>query len=330
MTRAVILWCIVALCGCRCDVPGKRKAEGGKYRRCAKVRGAGKGEVKAGKTTCSWEGHRGSCSPAPEGTLDLCIVAGASDDAATRSNLDAYLETCRQGEVDAVAVLGDTGRSAEEITAVIESLASLDVPVLVLPGSRESYRDYVDALEASLEAGKPVIDLSRIRVLAWGGNVLVSLPGIGNPYYLEHPGEGCAFDERDMDDLEDLIEEAREKGRVVLLSAYPPLGRGKTGIDASREGMAVGDPHLARVLEETEVLVGAFGSVYESGGLAVDPVDGSLKEQGAWHAGGLYLNPGSIEAVPWEGEAGGGFSTGQAAVLQVGESGTRYYMWRVR
>ncbi|MBW2263550.1 MAG: hypothetical protein JRG91_16435 [Deltaproteobacteria bacterium] len=174
-----------------------------------------------------------------------------------------------------------------------------------------------------------MIDISRVRLLVWGTHVLVSLPGVRNPYYLEHPGEGCGFDERDLADLKKLLAQARGKGRVVLLSGYPPRGSGSTGIDASREGMPVGDPGLAELLAESEVLVGAFGSIYEAGGQAVDPSDGTQKEQGAWHSG-LYLNPGSIEAVPWEGEGGGGFSVGQAAVLQIGDSGTRYYMWRVR
>ncbi len=330
MKPLLFILCSIALCGCRCDVPGKGKAEGGKFRRCAKLSGAGTGSVTAGDVTCSWKGHEASCSPAPSGSLDLCVVAGATDDVQTRANLEAYLETCRQGEVDAVVALGDVGRSAEEISTVLESLASLGVPVMALPGSREPYGDYLDAVEAAREAGRPVIDISKVRLLVWGTHVLVSLPGVRNPYYLDHPGEGCGFDERDLDDLGELLEDARGKGRVVLLSAYPPRGSGPTGIDASREGLPLGDPVLAELLAENEVAVGAFGSIYEAGGQAVDPSDGAQREQGAWHAAGLYLNPGSIEAVPWEGEGGGGFSVGQAAVLQIGDSGTRYYMWRVR
>ena len=329
MRSLLVILCLTTLCGCRCDVPGKGKAEGGKFRRCAKLASAGKGGIQAGDVSCTWKGHEATCTPAPEGSLDLCVLAGASDDVQTRANLSAYLETCRQGEVDAVIALGDVGRSEEEIASVLGSLAELDVPVLVLPGSREPYGDYLDAVEAAHEAGEPVIDMSRVRLVAWGAHVLVSLPGVRNPYYLEHPGEGCGFDEKDMDDLGDLLSGARERGRVVLLSGYPPRGSGSTGIDASREGMPVGDPDLADLLAENEVMVGAFGSIYEAGGQAVDPADGSRKEQGAWHPG-LYLNPGSIEALPWEGEGGGGHSAGQAAVLQIGESGTRYYMWRVR
>lgn len=320
---------VIAIWGCRCDVPGKGKAEGGKFRRCARLRSGGKGEVEAGGVRCSWKGYRATCSPGPEGSLDLCVVAGGSGDPGTLSNLEAYLETCRQGEVDAVVALGDTGRSAEEIEAFIEALSSLDVLVMVLPGSLEPFRDYLDIVEALREAGKPVVDLSRTRIVEWGGTVLVSLPGVRNPYYLEHPGEGCGFDDRDLRDFADLVAEARKRGRVVVLSGYPPRGRGGSGIDTSRQGMGVGDPRLAEILEENEVLVGAFGSIYEAGGQAVDPVDGTRKGEGQWHSG-LYLNPGSIKAVPWEGEGGGGFSVGQAAVLQVGESEVRYYMWRVR
>jgi hypothetical protein len=328
-THLLVIACLTALCGCRCDVPGKGKAEGGKFRRCAKLAGAGKGSVTAGDVTCAWKGHEAACTPAPTGSLDLCVLAGASDDARTRENLGAYLETCRQGEVDAVVVLGDVGSSGEEISSVLETLTGLGVPLLVMPGSREPYGDYLDAVEAAREAGKPVIDISKVRLIAWGAHVLVSLPGVRNPYYLEHPGEGCGFDDRDLDDLEKLLVEARELGSVIFLSGYPPRGTESGGIDASREGMPVGDPALARLLTENEVLVGAFGSVYEAGGQAVDPVDGTRKDQGTWHTG-LYLNPGSIEAVPWEGEGGGGYSAGQAAVLQIGQEGTRYYMWRVR
>ncbi|MBW2263888.1 MAG: hypothetical protein JRG91_18160, partial [Deltaproteobacteria bacterium] len=198
MKPLLVILCLTVLCGCRCDVPARGKAEGGKFRRCAKLASAGKGSVTAGDVTCSWKGHEATCTPAPSGSLDLCVLAGASDDVRTRANLEAYLETCRQGEVDAVVVLGDVGRSGEEISSVLESLATLGVPVLVMPGSREPYGDYLDAVEAAHEAGRPVIDISRACLLVWGTHVLVSLPGVRNPYYLEHLGEVCGFDERDL------------------------------------------------------------------------------------------------------------------------------------
>ena len=292
------------------------------YRRCARISSAGKGSVAAGSVTCSWKGHAGSCAPGPGETLDLCVAAGFAADPGTRAGVEAFLDACGKGKADAVVALGDLGLDEDGIESTLKLLAGAGVPVLALPGSSEPYGGWLDAVEKVQDAGGPVVDLSRVRVLAWGGEALVGMPGIPNPRYLAHPGKGCGFDERDMDDLADLVEEGKEKGRVVVLSSYPP--RGKI-VDASREGVAIGDPGLAGILEATGVLFGAFGSVYEAGGIGVDPADGSREDQGAWHKA-LFVNPGSIEAVPWEG--GGGFSMGQAVMIQLGERGARFSVWR--
>ncbi len=325
MAPAAAMLLIVAVQAC--GLPGRASGPGGKYRRCASVRDSGDGTVTAGKATCAWDGHAGLCKPPAADVLDLCLVAGMSGDPDTGKSLGAFVEWCRKGGAEAIVALGDVGRSEEEMILDIGVLSSAGVPVLTLPGGSEDYGDYLEAIEKSREKGLPVVDLSRVRVLEWGGTVLVTLPGIARPRYLAHRGDGCGWGPDDVEELETLLGEASGKGRVVVLGAYPPLGSGGPGIDTSREGSHVGDAGLAAALDSAGVATGAFGFVYEAGGTAVDPSTRSLVPPGTW-ADGLLLNPGSIEALPWVGTGAGGYSTGQAAVLHVGSDGVAYHVWR--
>lgn len=318
---------VLAVAGAGCRVPGRGKATGGKYRKCAKMGRGGEGSVKAGQVTCTFDDGQGSCTPDPGESLDLCIMAGVQDDAGTRENIDDFVTTCAAGGVDMLVVLGDGGSSAEQIRAVVDRLAVAGVPIGMIPGAHEGYRDYLDALDAARQEGVPVLDLSTLRVLNWGEVALVSMPGIRNPHYLAHPGEGCGYADGHLEDLGDLIEEASEERQVVVLAPQPPRCHGAHGVDVSREGTHVGDAVLRRVLLDRGGDLGVFAHVYEAGGAAVEPGSCAPLVQGQGQKG-LWLNAGSIGSAPWEGEGGGVFSRGQAVVLQVAPEGARFFIWR--
>jgi hypothetical protein len=325
-TSAMLLLALLPLASCACRVPGREKAEGGKYRKCARTGRGGEGEVTAGGVTCRWDGDVARCTGDTGESLDLCVLAGDASSAWSRRNLDAFIDTCTAGGVDMMVALGDVAEGGEGIVEVAGALDAAGVPVGMLPGSREHYKRYMDALDAAREEGLAVMDLSRVRTVRWGEAALVSLPGIRRPHYLAHPGEGCGYDDGDVDRLGELVEEAGGDATVVVLSVQPPACSGPWGVDVSRSGVHVGDTLLRETLLDTGGLIGVFGHVHEAGGVVVDPESCGRRGVGVGHEA-LWINAGSIEGVAWEGEGGGVFSTGQGVVLQVADGMARTFIW---
>jgi len=172
-----------------------------------------------------------------------------------------------------------------------------------------------------------VVDLTVARLLRWDGVDLVSLPGYHNPFYLQHRRGGCAYQAGDVRALRRLVRSARNP--VLLVAAGPPRGRGSRAIDFARGGANIGSPPLAEFLESAQIPYGIFGHVYEAGGRATADVAGQRPvEEGAWSET-LFLNPGAVEAVPYD-LHDGGRARGLAAVIEIGEEGARYRVRHLR
>ena len=149
----------------------------------------------------------------------------------------------------------------------------------------------------------------------------MTLPGYHNPFYLHHRRGGCAYQERDVEALQELVDDARQP--VLLVAAAPPRGRGANAIDFARGGVNIGSPELGGFIDEQEVPFGVFGHVYESGGRATrDRMGQHSVPEGEWSST-LYVNPGAAEAVPYDLQ-GGRRSRGMGVIIEIGESGARY------
>jgi len=232
-----------------------------------------------------------------------------------------------QGEkVDAIAVTGDLGESAEAIEKVLREVASIGVPVLAIAGNRECRDHFSTALANVQKDHKNVINMNTVRVFNTDDVSFVSLPGYFNRSYI-HCAEGCEYAPADVKALLEISKAATAPVRV-LLSHGPPKQNGATALDRIHEDVNVGDPELTKVLEAGLFPFGLFGNIQEAGGYGTDLSGEKRVAQDAF-ADQLYVNPGPIDAVRWA-MLDGTESLGMAGVFKIKGKQAKYKIYRMK
>lgn len=323
-------WSAATVSGCRRDPdrPAAVEDQGLRFLLCGRLADDRQEEtIQAGPIKLKRQGFVLERQGKNDGKARFGVVAGVQEwNEPNRDNLDALLEWFQREQVDAVIVAGGIGPDRETCLNVLSRMAASKIPILPLIGASADFQQYRRAVAQAREKHSNVVDLTVARLIRWDGVDLISLPGYHNPFYLHHRRGGCAYQDRDVEALGELVGAARQP--VLMVAAAPPRGRSPESIDLARGGVNIGNPTLTRFIERRRVPFGVFGHVYESGGRATaDAAGRHTVAQGAWSRS-LYLNPGAVEAVPYDLQ-GGGRSRGMGAILDIGEQGARYRLRRL-
>ena len=242
------------------------------------------------------------------------------------ANLKAAFDWMKAEKVDAIAVTGDLGESAESIQRVLEDAAAVGVPVFAIVGNRECAAHFDDGVKAAQAKSKNIINLNQIRVVNFDDVSFVSLPGYYNKSYI-HCAEGCEYGVDDVTALSELAKSATAPNKV-LISHGPPLQTGALAIDRIHEGANVGDPALAAVMKDGLFPFGLFGNIQEAGGHATN-IAGDKRVEPDTYADSLFLNPGPIDSVRWV-MLDGTESVGMAGIVHFKGKQAQYKIKRLK
>ena len=184
------------------------------------------------------------------------------------ANLKAAFEWMKAEKVDAIALTGDLGESAESVQRVVEDAAATGLPVLAIVGNRECAADFDNGVKAAQVKFKNVINLNQVRVVNFDDLSIVSMPGYFNKSYI-HCADGCEYTADDVKSLPEVAKATTAPVRL-LISHGPPLQSGPLAIDRIHEGANVGDPALSEVMKGGLFAFGIFGNIQEAGGYATN------------------------------------------------------------
>lgn len=230
----------------------------------------------------------------------------------TKENIEYFMEHFRKVGVDWLVVNGDLGYDAKKIEILIRPMANINAPVLFMVGNGESVPEFNDAVAKLMAKKKNVYNLNFTRVIEGDDAILVSVPGYYDPLYV-YAEEGCVYSPRDLQRLRQLIR-GDEKKPMVLISHGPPRGKGKNAIDIVYKGDHVGDQDLEKLMKDLDINIGIFGHILECGGRATTSTHRAVKP-GEW-SDSLYVNAGSVSAIPWQ-LLGGRKSYGMATMVVI-------------
>lgn len=256
--------------------------------------------------------------PDSDGKTVLGILGPINEDSgANVVALKRDLDFFEKNHADAIVVTGDLGEVESGIQHVVEVLAQSGLPILAVIGNRECGGDFQHALEAASRELSNVVNLDEIRRVELPGATLVSLPGYGDPNFIDCD-TGCQYTSKTLADVVTLAQSAPSP--VVLVSHGPPLGQGSQAIDWAYNGGNVGDARINQVIERAHIHFGVFSNIKEAGSRATDLAGTTVIPPGRLvHQ--LYLNPGPAGADPWkmnDGTVGHGFAA--LLVLEDGEA----------
>jgi len=244
------------------------------------------------------------------------------------ANLQVLLGWMKSEKVDAIAVTGDLGETADSIEKVLRDVAGVGVPVLAIVGNRECRDHFDQGVKGAQKDFKNVINMNLVRVFNTDDASVVSMPGYYNRAYL-HCADGCEYTTDDVKALPDVAKDATGPVKI-LISHGPPLQSGPLAIDRIHEGANVGDPALTEVMKANPGLFpfGLFGNIQEAGGYATD-LSGATRVAAETFVDSFYLNPGPTDAVRWV-MLDGTESVGMAAVVHVKGKQASYKIYRIK
>jgi len=169
-------------------------------------------------------------------------------------------------EPHAVLVLGSLGRG-ERLAELVESMGTLRVPVLIVPGPRDRPADLLEALEA--HPAPNVISLAGVHVLEVGGVELAIAAGGAAPRYVLDGA--CGVTRGDLDEILGATDDGTMR---VLIGFDAPSGtRHTTGIDGAEAGSDV----VREAMDAAGVTAGIFAGPDTNVG---QPFDGPAPGQG--------------------------------------------------
>lgn len=254
------------------------------------------------------------------------VIANVNEDSGENLvNLKKYVEFFKSENVEAILVAGDSGESKESIERALTPLAETGLPVFVTIGNRECRADFNDAISALQKKFANVVNMNKVRHVAYDDADLLSLPGYHDQRYI-HCATGCQYFKQDVAALKQLASEA--KNPVVLISHGPPKGSAPTAVDQATEAGNVGDSNLNALILEANIPFGVFANIKEAGGRATD-LDGTNVIREGTLADKLYLNPGPADSIAWA-MNDGTQSVGMVAVLRIEGKQAMYKVFRAK
>ncbi|MBN2716120.1 MAG: hypothetical protein JXX14_09720 [Deltaproteobacteria bacterium] len=301
--------------------PSTSRKNGKDFLKCADVGGDGQLEkINLPPLTLVRDGQDLKISGLSSSIVSIGLMSGIHElTPQTRKNVQYFLEQFKASKVQAIIVVGGVGKTKAQITEILEFLGNAPVPILVTPGAQESF-GALKAVFKNLKRKYPqLVDLTQVRRVLMNQVNFISLPGYFNPFYLEARGQGCSYEQTELNSLADLV--IADKANV-LLSATPPKGTAPDAPDLGRGNVHIGDPALAAILDGSPIKFGLFGHVYESGGNAISKSGPEALAQGIWHPS-MYLQAGSADALPVQ-LVGGGRTAGMAHIVDFSGHRARY------
>ena len=260
-------------------------------------------------------GASGGAGGAGGGATTLGLIADikrADDD--TLRNLKSFVEQYRKAGISALLVAGDVSETSAGARESLDILATVGVPVLVIPGNRESTSRYRSAMSELGERHANLVDMARVRLVNGDGWSVVSLPGYYDPKYV-HARDGCLYRDEHVAALPAIAAKATAKP-VILLAHSPPKAAGTGAIDYADAGANVGDPAMTAMLQSSGAFdVGIYANLHETGGRAARADLKSKVRPGSW-VGDIHLVVGSANSMPWS-MLDGGSSEGMAGLLDI-------------
>ncbi len=246
------------LIGCCC---GSGLAEGGPtpYVHCAAMDPPTPRELTRGPSRLRVEGNR------VEVEADAPRIALARGPAGCGEPLLPALDRIEEAAPSVLVLVGDLGgaEGPDSRLALLEALAQLEIPVLLLPGGR----DDGEALRDATGDEGAIVDLMGIREVRIGPLSLVPLPGAPDGRYAASDA-ACGFDEDDVDRL--ALEDA-EGPRLLLSWAGPATSDLRS---AGLDGVEAGSSLVSRALEVSH----ASGSLHAWPEVAIGvPHDGAAR-----------------------------------------------------
>ncbi len=259
-----------------------------------------------------------------DGKVVIGVLGALKDfEPETRKALEWYIERFRQANVDAVILNGDLASSEFEMISQILAVATGEWLVLALSGNTESRAAFNRAILQAMKLAPEVVNLNIIPRVDLGGLVVLAQCGYHDRRFV-HRSAGCVYDRKQLQKLAGLATRSPTT-KFVFVSHGPPRRKGPNTIDRAVEGGNVGDPALARFIEETGIPFGIFSHILEAGGRA-DDGSGHAVEQGRWSKR-LYVNIGSANPLAWQ-LNDGTVSCGMAAVFEFRNGLGRYRLLR--
>jgi Icc-related predicted phosphoesterase len=250
-------------------------------------------------------------APAADQPLTLGVLGPINEDSGENLvGLKRYEQFFEKNHVDAIVVTGDVGEVAHGITVVLDELAQTRLPVLVVIGNRECLGDFSEGVRAAQARFSNVVNLNETREVSFPGATLLSLPGYHDPNFI-NCDTGCRYTQKNLDELVTMAQGARRP--VVLVSHGPPRGEGSQALDYAESAGNVGDPALAKTVEQGHIGFGMFSNIKEAGGRATDLAGTTTVPQDHF-VPSLYLNPGPAGVEGWR-MNGGTTGHGFAAIL---------------
>jgi len=304
------------LAGCS-SMPDTGEKEGKKYLRCAARVSAAEDRTAEGK---GWSLGvedsiaRISIRPAGESVLLGALAGPVTPGPATEENIRKALAAFSKNGVHAIVFAGGAGKTKQDITWTLSRLARTRVPVLVIPGARESYDDFSSAVDEIRETSENLVDMSRVRRADFGSFSIVSIPGFHEPYNLAAGERACSFTRSDLKPIEKLIRNAPSP--VMLLAAAPPLDKGENSVDRALGAANAGSEEIADLIKKESVGFGIFSGIADSAGhasaLSEAPADAIMESVRHSRA---FLNAGTVDAVPLT-TVDGSVSTGLYTIIE--------------
>ncbi len=316
----LLMFVFVAACGSAGD-PSSGEILGDAFLKCADVRDDGTREkTKLSPLVIERDGTDVHIKGLTKGLVVLGVIAGISEpEAATKKNVDLFLEHFKEAGVQAILVPGGVGMDPGHVREILRLLAKAPVPILVVPGEQENYDVFHRTIGELRKKSPQLIDMTTVRRVRIGNLQIVSLPGYYKPFYLKAGERGCSYEESDIEATLALFE---KESTGVLLSPTPPRGRGPGSVDRARAGVNIGDPRLTEAMGKANIAFGLFGYVYEGGGHATLADGRTSVSPGIWQES-LFLQTGAAEATPIT-TTGEGRAAGMAQIVEFSGGRARY------
>jgi len=246
------------LVGCCC---GSGLAEGGPtpYVHCMQMEPPAPRDLTRGPSRLRIEGNRLDIE------ADAPRIALARGPAGCGEPLLPALDRIEESAPSVLVLVGDLGggEGPDSRQALLDALAQLEIPVLLLPGGR----DDGEALRAATGDEGAVVDLMGVREVRIGPLSLVPLPGAPEGRY-GADDDACGFDE---DDVDGLALDAAEGPRLLLSWSGPTTSDLRS---VGLVGVEAGSPLVSRALEVSH----AAGSLHAWPEIAIGiPHDGASR-----------------------------------------------------
>jgi hypothetical protein len=226
-------------------------------------------------------------------------------------------------------VLGGLGRTSEAVTALLEALAALRVPVVVLPGGDDDAEAVDDGWDAlSDEARASLFDGRRLRVVrirakgaAAPADELVLVPGAPGGRYAVDDGS-CGVGAEDLTSLSDALGAPDEGLRRWLVSWAAPSGGGAASVSRGFGDAEAGDARVAALARAIHAPGGLF-AFPETHALEPATANGRLRLEAGQGRPDARVVVAPLAGPPVE-RADGSLVPSAAAVFELGREGLAY------